>query len=116
MRYLTVAAIVPLHRVVVADAESRLEIRDRGALESAASQPAMGFGDVEAYPTLAAKAAALCYSLVRNHPFVDGNKRIGHAAAEFFLIENGWELSASIDECERVIFALAAGELTREQF
>ncbi|HEV7282012.1 MAG TPA: type II toxin-antitoxin system death-on-curing family toxin [Pirellulaceae bacterium] len=115
MRYLAVEEIIALHRVVVADAESRLEIRDRGALESAAAQPSMGFGATEAYPTLAAKAAALCYSLVRNHSFVDGNKRIDHAATEFFLIENGWELCASVDEEERVILALAAGELAREQ-
>lgn len=115
MRYLTTPEIIALHRIVVADASSRVEIRDRGVLESAAAQPSMGFGATEAYPTLAAKAAALCYSLVRNHPFVDGNKRIGHAAAEMFLIENGWELIASVEEGERTIFALAAGELSREE-
>ncbi len=50
----------------------------------------MTFGGVDLYPTLAEKAAALCFSLVMNHPFVDGNKRIGHAAVETFLILNGF--------------------------
>jgi death-on-curing protein len=49
----------------------------------------MSFGGTELYPTLANKAAALCFSLVMNHPFVDGNKRIGHAAMEVFLVMKG---------------------------
>jgi death-on-curing protein len=76
----------------------------------------MFFGDSELYPTLADKAAALCFSLVMNHPFVDGNKRIGHAAMETFLIMNGFELDADVDDAESVILRLAAGELGRIPF
>jgi death-on-curing protein len=65
---------------------------------------------------LASKAAALGFSLVSNHPFVDGNKRIGHAAMETFLILNGSELVASVDEAERVMLELAAAELERDAF
>lgn len=51
-----------------------------------------------------------------NHPFVDGNKRVGHAAMEIFLALNGLEISASVDEQERIILRLASGELEREDF
>jgi len=61
------------------------------------------------YPTLAEKAAALCFSLVGNHPFVDGNKRVGHATMETFLVLNGTEIDASVGEQERVMLDLAAG-------
>ena len=61
------------------------------------------------------KAAALGFSLVGNHPFVDGNKRVGHAAMETFLVLNGAEIDASLDEQERVMLDLAAGRLDRSQ-
>jgi death-on-curing protein len=60
------------------------------------------------------KAAALGYSLTRNHGFIDGNKRIAHAAMEVFLIMNGMELRASVDDQERFMLALAAGDVSRE--
>jgi death-on-curing protein len=56
-----------------------------GALESAAAQPRMTFGGQDPYTDVAAKAAALGFSPIQNHPFVDGNKRVGHAAREGFL-------------------------------
>jgi len=58
--------------------------------------------------------AALGFALIANHPFVDGNKRIGHAAMEVVLILNGFEVNASVDEQERVVLAIASGELNRE--
>ena len=85
-------------------------------LESALAQPRMTFGGQELYPSLADKAAALGFSLVCNHPFIDGNKRVGHAAMETFLVLNGWELAAGVDEQEQVILRLAAGSLPREEF
>ena len=85
-------------------------------LESALAQPRMTFGGQELYPTLVEKASALGFSLIRNHPFVDGNKRIGHAAMETFLALNGYEIEASVDELERVILQVASGEMGREAF
>jgi death on curing protein len=76
----------------------------------------MTFGGQDLYPTLAEKAAALGFSLVCNHAFVDGNKRVGHAAMETFLVLNGWELAAEVDEQEQIILRLAAGTLKREEF
>jgi len=75
----------------------------------------MTFGGKELYPTIEAKATAICFSLVMNHPFVDGNKRVAHAAMETFLVLNGYELRSQVDDAERVILNLAAGQLTREE-
>jgi death-on-curing protein len=76
----------------------------------------MTFGGEELYPTLAEKAAALAFSLVMGHPFIDGNKRIGHAAMETYLVLNGYEVSASVDEQEQLFLDLAAGKLKRDAF
>jgi death-on-curing protein len=86
------------------------------ALESALAQPRMTFDGEGLYPTLVEKAAALGHSLIANHPFVDGNKRTGHAAMEVFSMINGFEIQASVDEQERVILQVAAGEMKREEF
>jgi len=86
------------------------------ALESALAQPQMTFGGEELYPTLVDKAAALGYALIKNHPFLDGNKRTGHAAVEVFLVLNGYEIRATIDEQEHVILQVAASEIDREEF
>ena len=75
----------------------------------------MTFDDRDLYPTLVTKAAALAYSLVMNHPFVDGNKRIGHAAMEVFLVLNDVEVAANVDEQESVFLKLADGQISREQ-
>jgi death on curing protein len=62
------------------------------------------------------KAAALGFSIVMNHPSIDGNKRTGHAAIETCLVLNGVEINAFVDEQERLVLAIAAGELGRESF
>ena len=76
----------------------------------------MTFGGEDLYPDLATKAVALGFSLIRNHPFVDGNKRTGHAALETFLVLNGSELATPVDEAERVLLNLAASALDRSMF
>ncbi|MBW4541890.1 MAG: type II toxin-antitoxin system death-on-curing family toxin [Myxacorys chilensis ATA2-1-KO14] len=91
-------------------------IREVGLLESAIAQPRMTFDGEDLYPSLLEKAAALGCSIIMNHPFVDGNKRTGHAATETFLVLNGMEINAFVDKQERVVLAIAAGELGREAF
>jgi death-on-curing protein len=113
MRLLAVSEIISLHATVLAASGGASGIRDLGALKSAAAQPRVTFGGEELYPTLFDKAAALCHSLVLNHPFVDGNKRAGHAALETMLVLNGFELTADADEQERVFLELASGGLSR---
>ena len=60
-------------------------------------------------------AAAYLFHIVSNHPFVDGNKRIGHAEMETFLVLNGFEILATVDEQEAIVLRLAAGEMTPDE-
>jgi death-on-curing protein len=115
MRYLTLAEVLHLHEGVLAQTGGLSGVRDLSGLESALSQPKVSAGGADAYPSLMEKAAALCYSLCSNHPFVDGNKRVAHAAMEVFLLLNGRELAASIDEQERLMLGIASGSTGREQ-
>lgn len=115
MRYLTLPEILELHQRIVVQSGGADGMRELGGVEAALAQPQLTFGRQDLYATLPSKAAALCYSLVLNHPFVDGNKRIGHAAMEVFLMLNGYELSADVDEAEDIILRLAAGALSRDE-
>lgn len=116
MRYLSLLEILELHEAVIAISGGSRGIRDIGALESAVSQPRLTFDKSDLYPDIVSKAASLCFSLVMNHPFIDGNKRVGHAAMETFLILNGFEINAPVDEQERIILNLAAGQMKRDAF
>jgi len=116
MRYLSLREILELYDKIIDVFGGARGIRDMGALESAINQPRLTFNQTDLYPDVVTKAAALCFFLVMNHPFIDGNKRVGHAAMETFLILNGFEIEASIDEQEPIILELASGKLTREIF
>ena len=115
-RFLTIAEVLKLYARVVAIGGGAFAIRDLGALESAVAQPRATFDGVELYPTLEEKAAALGFSLILNHPFVDGNKRIGHAALEVFLVLNGFHLRADVNDAELMILSVAAGTVARDEF
>lgn len=114
MRFLTLGEVLTLHRRIASQSGGGEGVRDLGALESAVAQPRMTFAGRDLYPTLPEKAAALGYSLISNHPFVDGNKRTGHAALEMMLVLNGSELAASVNSTEAMILRIAAGEATRD--
>ena len=116
MRYLTVGEVLEIYSRVMEQSGGGVGIHDLGALESAVAQPRMTFNGEELYPTLVEKASALGFSLIQNHPFVDGNKRSGHAAMESFLMFNGYEISASVDEQTKVILGVASGKIDRNAF
>ncbi|MGB6066653.1 MAG: type II toxin-antitoxin system death-on-curing family toxin [Desulfomonilaceae bacterium] len=116
MRYLKLGEILQLHTRIIEQSGGADGILDLGLLESALGQSQISFGGKEVYPSLADKAAALCFSIIQNHPFVDGNKRNGHAAMEVFLILNGYELDADADDTERILLSLASREIERDQF
>ena len=116
MRYLTLNEILRLHEMIIAKSGGALNIVSLAALQSAVAQPQMTFGGEDLYPTVVDKAVTLAFSIVNNHPFMDGNKRTAHAAAEVFLKLNGFDFEASVDEQERVMLGLAAGKLDRETF
>jgi death-on-curing protein len=113
MRYLSFDEVVLLHSRLIAQSGGAHGLRDRGALESAVAQPEASFGGEDLYPTLAEKAAALGHALIQNHPFVDGNKRIGHGAMEVFLLLNSYEIEATVDDQENVIIGVASGKISR---
>ena len=115
MRYLTLGEVVALHRAILESSGGASGIRDLGALESALAQPRVSFGGTDLHASLHAKAASLGFSLALNHAFVDGNKRVAHAAMEVFLILNGYEIVAPLEEQERLMLDLAAGGMKREQ-
>jgi death-on-curing protein len=115
MRYLTLAEVLELHRRLVDETGGPHGVRDLGMLESAVAQPLGSFGGQDFYPSVVEKAAALAYSLALNHPFTDGNKRTSHAAMEVFLVLNGHEIHASVDEQESFWLALAAGQRSRAE-
>lgn len=116
MRYLSISEILELHERLIASSGGASGIRDLGTLKSCISQPHASFENRDLYPGVITKAGALCFSLVMNHPFVDGNKRIGHAAMETLLILNGYEIDAHVDEQEHIILTMASGNLTRDAF
>jgi len=116
MRYLTVGEVLELYNRVMKQSGGSVGILDLGSLESAVAQPRMTFNGEELYPTIVDKASALGYSIIQNHPFVDGNKRAGHAALETFLVLNGYEISASEDEQVEVVLGVAFGKIDRSTF
>jgi len=116
MRYLSLLEVLELHETIISSSGGSYGIRDIKALESAINQPRITFNQTDLYPDIISKASALCFSLVMNHPFIDGNKRVGHAAMETFLILNGYEIEAPVDEQVQIFLDLAGGKLTREAF
>jgi death on curing protein len=88
-----------------------VEVRDLGLLDAAVHRPRARVLGQDAYPGLFAKAAALLHSLTRNHPLVDGNKRLAWLATYVFCAKNGVELDPSDDDAYRVVVSVAAGEL-----
>jgi death on curing protein len=91
-------------------------IRDRAALESSVAQPLQSFGGDDLYPGVLHKAASLAFFLASNHPFLDGNKRVAHAALEVMLRLNGLYIEATVDEHEQIMLRLASGEVSRTEF
>jgi death on curing protein len=116
IRFLHLGEVLELHRQLIITSGGSPGLRDLGLLEAALSQPRQTFAGEDLYPTLIDKAACLGFSLVTNHPFVDGNKRIGHASTEVMLMLNGHELRASVDEAEATILAVASGGLDRRAY
>jgi len=89
-------------------------VRDEGLLESALAKPQNHFAYQS--PALSRMAASYAAGIIHNHPFLDGNKRAGHAAMETFLVLNGFEVEASVEDQERILLDVAAGRLDRDQF
>lgn len=112
--FLTLGEIVRIHAAMVERYGGRPGVRDPGLLDSAAAMPRAMFGGEYLHPDLAAMAAAYLFHIVGNHPFFDGNKRAGAAAAIVFLILNGVEVEADQDGLIEVTMSVARGEAAKD--
>jgi len=113
--YLTVEQVLFIHMRLVAETGGSAGVRDLDLLASAVGRPQASFSGQDLYPDIYYKAAALLNSLVRNHPFVDGNKRVGITAAGIFLLRNGLRPTASHAELEQFTLQVARSETSTEQ-
>jgi death-on-curing protein len=109
--FLTLDEVVRIHRDQLDRYGGLAGIRDLGLLQSALAMPSAGFGDQYAHEDLWTMAAAYVFHLVQNHPFVDGNKRVGLVAALVFLALNGWWVEADPDELAALVWGIARGEV-----
>lgn len=111
MKRLTKEQVMLLHKILVKHTGGSDGVRDEGLLDSALAAPFMSFGDVTNFPTLESKAARLAFGIIRNHPFVDGNKRTGILVMLSFLEVNGINLFCSDDDLIELGLSLANGDI-----
>lgn len=109
---LTREQILMLHSQLIQETGGHDGVRDISLLESALESPFQSFGGEELYPSIQAKAARLCYGLVKNHAMIDGNKRIGAHAMLVFMEMNGYALSYTQEELSNLILDVAADKKT----
>ncbi|MCF6199465.1 MAG: type II toxin-antitoxin system death-on-curing family toxin [Hyphomicrobiaceae bacterium] len=114
--WLELDEIYAIHEALLARYGGAVGVRDDGLLQSALARPQQLFSYEKPAPDLCALAAAYTTGIVKNHPFVDGNKRTGFIAAYSFLGSNGLELTASEVEAASMVIALAAGEMDERTF
>ena len=110
MKILDKRQVQLLHQQLIEASGGSPGLRDEGLLESALSALFQSFGGTSAYPSLQQKAARLGYGLVKNHPFVDGNKRTGAHVMLVFLAVNGVEPRYTQQELVDIILQMASGE------
>lgn len=107
--------VLLLHQLIAEETGGSIGIRDEALLESALEGAFAGFGDKEFYPTKVEKGARLGYTLISNHAFVDGNKRIGMYVMLTFLEVNGIRMSCTNEEVAAAGLAVAGGEMDYDQ-
>ena len=115
MKVLSKRQILMLHSMLIAQSGGMDGLRDKGLLESAINTPLQTFGGQELYPTVLEKAARLGYGLIHNHPFLDGNKRIGTHAMLVFLDINNIALSYADDDLIAAILRVASGDMDERE-
>jgi death on curing protein len=110
-----IEVVTSLHEILINKYGGVHGVRDYNALESALNRPFMTFDKNELYPSPIDKAAALIESLISNHPFIDGNKRIGYVLMRYFLLENDLDIKATQSEKFDFVIKIAQGQLSFEQ-
>ena len=107
-------SVIEIHETLIKQFGGISGIRDKNLLISAISRPSSGTKDQEFYPSPAQKAAAIIESIVKNHPFIDGNKRTGYVLMRIVLLEFGFDIKASEDEKYDFVIKIASGQLEYE--
>lgn len=110
--YLSLDDLLEIHRVLIDHTGGSDGIRDQGLLESALYRPQASFAGVDLYPNLVEKAAALFHSLILNHPFIDGNKRVAFTATDVYLRLHGQRIVGAEDALYDFVIAVADGKVT----
>ncbi|HLF17763.1 MAG TPA: type II toxin-antitoxin system death-on-curing family toxin [Candidatus Omnitrophota bacterium] len=114
MRYLYPNQVIYLHKEIIKAIGGLPGVRDKGLLESAVYRMQASFGGQDLYPDLFLKVAVLGHSLISNHPFVDGNKRVGYEAMRLMLRLNGYDIKASVDEKYDFVMAIAGKKMDEQ--
>ncbi|MCD8026999.1 MAG: type II toxin-antitoxin system death-on-curing family toxin [Clostridiales bacterium] len=107
--------VILLHNELIKAFGGTSGIRDDGLLDSAVNAPFQRFDGADLFPTIQQKAARLGYGLIKNHAFIDGNKRIGTHSMLTFLALNGIELEYTQEELFKTILSVASGELSCDE-
>ena len=114
MNYLYPKQILYLYQRISRQSGGSVGLRDEGLLESAVYRPQASFGGQDLYPDLFSKTAALGHSIISNHPFVDGNKRVGFEAMRLMLRVNGADIHASLEAKYDFVMEIAKGKLSEQ--
>ena len=115
IRYVPREVVLAVHADLLQRYGGKPGLRDPGLLDSALAQPKMTVGGKFAHKTLFDKAAAYGFRVCKNHPFIDGNKRVAFVLMDVFLQQNGWEIKAAEEDAYTIIMALASGQLSKAQ-
>lgn len=107
--------VLAIHRQLILSFGGSDGVRDANLLNSAINRPYLTFDKVELYPNIEDKAAAILESIVKNHPFLDGNKRTGYVLMRYLLMQNGKDIQASEDEKYQLVIDIAEGNFSIEQ-
>ena len=115
MKYPSKRQILLLHQALIESSGGLDGLRDEGMLDAAIAAPLQSFGGQDLYPTLVDKASRLAFGLIKDHPFVDGNKRIGTHAMLVLLALNGVELTYEDEDLIDIILKVAASEADEKE-
>ena len=108
---ISIEQVITIHEILIDKFGGAKGLRDLALLESALSRPYQTFGGIELHENQFQKAAAIIQSLLINHPFIDGNKRIGFVVMRLILLEKGWEINATQDEKYLFVINIASGKM-----
>ena len=107
--------VIHVHQILIGQFGGNPHLRDKVLLKAAIERPFTTFDGNDLYPELTDKAAAYIESLIKNHPFIDGNKRVGYTVMRYFLLKNGYDIRATQPEKYDYVIAIANSQLSIDE-